>query len=242
MKKLLVIILTIATYFSSYAQDQQLFENDWFLRKIVINEQDIFPPNISNEQINGTIQFLNSTDIVSINYCDFTDSIVEYDLVSNEFSLQDFPSVLLGDCLYPTNLSFGSDYFSIFFDSQHFANNPFQYTIENNNSVLTLTIVNSTGDYAVYNNIQLSYQDMDYSFFKVYPNPVSNTLYATPNSFLTNASFEFYTVVGKKVLSINKTQITNNAIDVSTLAKGVYFLRILNSENKTIATKKISKK
>lgn len=67
---------------------------------------------------------------------------------------------------------------------------------------------------------------------RLYPNPVKNTLYVTSDSFATK-QVELFDIVGKLVLN---TKVTNNAINVSSLNKGVYIAKI-TEEGKTTTRK-----
>ncbi len=225
MKKIKILLLIVFASLSSYAQDPQLFENTWYLQKVVIDGNDIFPPNVVTEQITGTIQFFELIDIVSINYCDFTDSLIEYDLVSNIFTLQDNPSILIGDCLDSTNITFGINYFSVFFNSQHFAKNPFSYSFTTENGILTLTVVNSLGDIAIYGNEILSIQYFDNLSFEVYPNPVKDELFIASKTSINDFNIFIYSINGKLILSINDSELSNNSIDVQKFNRGIYFMR-----------------
>lgn len=72
------------------------------------------------------------------------------------------------------------------------------------------------------------------SSFSVYPNPVQNTLYITQNESYELEQVNIINVQGQNVLSSS-----NSSIDVSNLAKGVYFVKISTSLGST--TKKLIK-
>jgi hypothetical protein len=70
-----------------------------------------------------------------------------------------------------------------------------------------------------------------------YPNPVKNQLFFDPN--INNiTSLEIYDLSGRKIIS--KTNIYNNSINVNTLKKGIYILKI--STSKTIYYSKFIKR
>jgi hypothetical protein len=70
--------------------------------------------------------------------------------------------------------------------------------------------------------------------FSVYPNPVQNTLYIKHNSDQELLSVSVYDVQGKQVINSN-----NSAVDVASLAKGMYLVKITTSLGST--TKKLIK-
>lgn len=72
----------------------------------------------------------------------------------------------------------------------------------------------------------------------IYPNPVDGILHFTfddPTSAITN--YEIYRVDGSLVLS--GENITNQSINVSTLAAGTYLIRLITSEGKYVVKKVI---
>lgn len=79
----------------------------------------------------------------------------------------------------------------------------------------------------------LSVAENNISGLKVYPNPAKNTLYVTSDSFATK-EVELFDVLGKSVLN---TKTVNNTVNISSLSKGVYVVKI-TEEGKT-ATRKI---
>ena len=88
-----------------------------------------------------------------------------------------------------------------------------------------------------YQNYQiLSNENILLSETNIYPNPVSEKLYiASENENIK--TFTIYSITGKLIL---KEKNFNNAINVSKLSKGIYFIEIDTVEGKVI--KKFAKK
>jgi hypothetical protein len=83
-------------------------------------------------------------------------------------------------------------------------------------------------------NDPLSVKENAIAGLNMYPNPVSNgTLYITSNSSEAK-SVGVYDVLGKQVLN---AKTSNNAVNVSNLTNGVYFVKI--TEDGKTATKKL---
>ncbi|MFT4611828.1 MAG: hypothetical protein ACI9OT_001204 [Gammaproteobacteria bacterium] len=80
----------------------------------------------------------------------------------------------------------------------------------------------------------LSITDVDVIDLKLYPNPTSNFINIT--SIETIDKVELYSILGKKVLEVNR----NNSIDISAFNSGIYFVKI-HSGNRTISKKIIKK-
>lgn len=79
----------------------------------------------------------------------------------------------------------------------------------------------------------LSASDFDIVGFKIYPNPVSNSLNITATSTIDKV--ELYSVLGQKVYETSST----SSIDISSFDSGVYFVQIYSGNNSI--TKKIIK-
>lgn len=81
----------------------------------------------------------------------------------------------------------------------------------------------------------LSVTDTSLSTFKMYPNPTNgNKLFF---SIFDDVTIQVYNVLGKKVLS-SKLSENNNSININTLSKGVYMVKV-SSEKQTIIKKLI---
>jgi hypothetical protein len=81
----------------------------------------------------------------------------------------------------------------------------------------------------------LSIDDVFASKVSIYPNPAQE--FVTISSSVEINKAEVYNLLGKRV--INSSKLSNNNLDISSLSKGVYMLK-LTSEN-ALATKKIIK-
>ncbi len=89
-------------------------------------------------------------------------------------------------------------------------------------------------DNLIINNEQkstLSIYDIDENKFKVYPNPTDQNINVIWNSDLKVSSIILTNVLGQKVreLEVNK-QLNSINLDVSDLAKGTYYLNIIDSD------------
>lgn len=73
--------------------------------------------------------------------------------------------------------------------------------------------------------------------FSVYPNPCNDKLFIDTKTENVNYAFEITDITSKVILSQNNN---SNGIDISTLEKGIYFLKVMNG-NTLLATKKIIK-
>ncbi|HPI54807.1 MAG TPA: T9SS type A sorting domain-containing protein, partial [Chitinophagaceae bacterium] len=73
------------------------------------------------------------------------------------------------------------------------------------------------------------------SEISIYPNPAMTTLHIALNSEVKNTLIEIYSLEGKKLMS-ETTNNMNHSLNVETLTKGTYMIRISNKE-KTYTSK-----
>lgn len=74
--------------------------------------------------------------------------------------------------------------------------------------------------------------------FNLYPNPAKGIVHIIQNSNQTIENVQFYDIMGKTVKSTSNVNNFQTSIDISTLAKGVYFVEI-SGENHIRQTKKL---
>jgi hypothetical protein len=74
--------------------------------------------------------------------------------------------------------------------------------------------------------------------FNLYPNPANGFLHISQNNNLSIDTIQLYDITGKTIKSIFNLNNVQTSIDVSTLAKGVYFVEI-TAENHIKQTKKL---
>ena len=98
--------------------------------------------------------------------------------------------------------------------------------------------VNSKSTSSIFSNIAtnnpngISLTDIEVSKFKIYPNPVNNTLFIDGKGY---DKAQIYDIIGREVLVSDKKEI-----DISDLPNGIYNVRIL-TKDKTLSTHKIIK-
>ncbi|WP_304064794.1 T9SS type A sorting domain-containing protein [Pedobacter glucosidilyticus] len=70
---------------------------------------------------------------------------------------------------------------------------------------------------------------------KIYPNPAQNTLTLSTPLSLKGASYTVYNMVGQDFIKGKADELTN--IDVSTLAPGIYFIKVISLQNEVQSLK-----
>lgn len=87
-------------------------------------------------------------------------------------------------------------------------------------------------------NVNLGVSDESNAIVSIFPNPVSSQLTVQLEDDVITEKIEIYNSIGQLILSEDSTlEIIN--VDFSDLNSGIYFLRLLDSENREVLTKKI---
>lgn len=228
MKKFYIFVIALYSTFS-FSQSPELFDETWYLNKLVLNGIDSFPP------VNATLPYValeftqENSILTSVCNTGFGDVSFPGEGI---FSL-DFFAVTLSFCMDDTNNLFDALYMGNYYQGN--STNPFTYSIiAGENGLNQLTIINSQNDEAIYFNQNLVtpfFEKKDWSF---YPNPTKDLLYFKRES-IQKADVEIYDVLGK--LCIKKTIDTNNkSVTTEGLIKGVYLIKITN-ETETFSSK-----
>ncbi len=219
MKKILSILILVFTS-NIYSQNLQLYENNWFLKKLIIGGIEYIPPS------NDEVEFVSATFLDNNIFYTSVCAELSGSLVFNEpqFQFSDFGVTLIG-CGIQQNNTFQELYLDNFFVSN--INNLFNYEIINENSINTLIITNLNGDNAFYDNITLSNENYKSKIFSIYPNPgkeiitLSNLNFTQDNLFI-----KIYSTNGRLVLSKTIRYLPTTSLIISELDTGLYFLDI----------------
>ena len=232
MKKIYILIVTVLCSTYSYTQDPELFEHEWYLHYLVIDETVLYSPM---PKIDVILYFNDSNEDadyleVAIPFCnDGHAGVINFD-EDSVFNLETFDWALVGDCAgeeFTEFAEFMMNHYTIYAlnDGSGIPKNPFTYTLETDGENYTLTIENVDGDYAVYSDQELSTHEFENNRFSIYPNPISKTLHIIGNKDVIRGNI--YSITGQKTAIINSTA---KEIDVSLLQNGLYFLELETSD------------
>lgn len=231
MKYIYFISLALIGYASS-AQDPRLFENTWYLQKVIINGQDNFPPS-NNEVPYVPLMIYESNALLETAVCNMGSGTVEFSLIDSSFWFTNGMSVTLSDCTNSQNSTFEGIYFNDFFNAGNLTVNDlfFYDIIDNGNGDYTLTLTSPSGDQAIYGNKILSNTDFKDLQFAIYPNPASTHLNITSAFGKGNTEIEIFNSLGSLLKYKNFKGEDNLSLDVSNLSSGLYFLKIKNEKD-----------
>lgn len=224
MKKNLFFLTLLSNLI--FGQNADLFNNNWYISQMVINNQTTTSPVMQNSI--GTSMFTNNGSNYSFNssYYNSAGSTITFNTVTDSFTRQGGGCTLL--VYNGTNAVAAQAYDQK--NCDFYFNTPlgsiFNYQIVNSGSSKTLIITNPTGDKIYYNNSFLGTKDTAIKkSFKIYPNPVKEFL--TVENIERNLNLKIYEMSGKLV----HETLTNDKIlriDVSHFQKGQYILMIEN--------------
>ena len=125
--------------------------------------------------------------------------------------------------------------------TNNFTTNTFDFTASTSKIIIYVRAplaVDSSNE-VFFDNISLvatataSTEDIFAANFSVYPNPATNLINISSVKSIEKA--EIFSIIGKRVVST--TSLKNNKIDVSSLAKGVYILKLVSGD--VVGTRKI---
>ncbi len=216
----------------SFSQDSRIFDNVWYLKNIIENEVNNFPPN-------GNMNINFASNNFSAYACNTMYAGVTFGNNNTTFSASNFVYTLNLCEDIPVGNYQETYYFPFFQDSSNpNAVNDFTYTISELQSIKTLTINSKFNKQAVFTSAMLSTDDFIKSDFSFSPNPSHDYLEINLNNgFTENTVVEFHNEMGQ----ICKTVILNHdnsKIELNNLSTGIYFVKIKN-RNETFTRKLI---
>lgn len=231
MKKLLLVLFGFLIGAQSFAQNPDIFDT-WYLHNLIIDGQDNIPNNLNQNLRCDFYDFdpgWNAYTFYFPNENTLETFEVTYDPVNPELSMVDIVGLTEGICYSQECYDFFGLYSPFYFDYQ---NTVMTYQIIiNTDGTKTLVITNIDGDQAIYNtDVFLGSQDFLRPSYVIFPNPVSNQLFISSENLQTE-SIAIYNISGQRILSERNN---TNAVDVSGLSKGVYFLEMITSEGRYI--------
>lgn len=213
-----------------FSQDQQLFDTTWYIHKIVVNNQEIYPPDVDdNFSMAHNMNLVNEGQyFFTTGFCDYTDAQMFFE-GENSFTLEQDPEVLIGTCNLEESIDFNTAYFNILFYQTGVGD--FSYEIiTGNEGGLSLIITNSEGDKAYYGDALLSLKHYSKESIVVYPNPAIKEIMigSDSNSF---KHIKIYGVNGNLVMNA-ALELNQKSITIENLSKGFYILELTDSEDR----------
>ena len=224
--KAIVIFITLLLNSSIYAQTQevQLKSNNWYVHKVVLNNQTYYPlNNVENQSI---VNLFYYQDHIVLLFCGETCGTNGFLFIDDdEFSFVD--AVYFGTgCSIPDNYEFNNYYWQYWtYDGV----NHYQYEINDVDGSTKELIVTkiSNGNKAYFYSTYLSSPSYVLKKVKVYPNPVQSVLnIELPTADYQNVLIDMYDVTGKKLKSFKENWQENISLNIESLPAGNYLLEL----------------
>ncbi|WP_394907752.1 T9SS type A sorting domain-containing protein [uncultured Mesonia sp.] len=215
--KLVICLLSL----TSFAQVAPLENHTWYLEKLVINGNDVFPPQNLNPY--NDFNWNNQQDYFVVQSCSDLLGIMIYDDGNSQFTITN-SSVGPGECpSVPDADMFDTTYIFEFYDFYTGHPTPFTYAFTNVSNYIVLTITSANGDQAIYRNQQLGVSSNDKLEVDLYPNPATSSFQLDINAGSNIKTVRIFSVNGKEVMYFKQPQGSYN---VSQLSPGIYFVKI----------------
>jgi hypothetical protein len=227
------ILLFLASITLGFAQDPELFINDWYLEKIVIDNVDYPTPTAYNHTLNFG-EPSNGLVSMGCSYClnyYFFMSIVDENTIQNEGGVIPINE----NCDFTEYELFVTGHITTFFDqinSTYLIN----YEINEIGNHKQLVLSKSENVTLYYNNVNLSQEDFLFeNTVSLYPNPVQDIL-NVKNSTSNLVNVKIYDLNGR-LLHNHALQINEVTLDMSQLTSGVYVVVLENEMGHQISRK-----
>ena len=222
--KIILKAFLLMSFISMNAQVAPILDYNWNIEKIVFEEETI-TANPDNP--------LNQTNFI---YVDAVEDYYRFDLNDCEINIyfdeeEAFFDAFGGGCIISGDGDIILEYFVMFFiqGTQPYdmpgipIYGPFNYDFRNEGDIIYLDITNSEGDVATFWASTLSSSNFEARDFSIFPNPATNQLNIQSENVAIQ-HLEIFNLSGKRVLQ--QTYNATEAIDVSSLAKGLYIIKI----------------
>lgn len=234
MKKIIYIVVFTLS-FELLSQDPQLFDTNWTLYELNINDTSILPSHplhiseatFNDEEDSMSVSNIECEKVFLGDFTNFTDSI---------FELFDFVDPFGFGCTSDIAFDYLENH-SLFYisDPTDSPNNPFNYEITNENGILTLIITNGNNDTATYRNVSLGLEESSIDILKIVYNVQNERITLKGFSVQQTIEVAIYTVTGKK--QQENVLNPNTHLNVKSLSKGVYLLTLKNKVGQQITRK-----
>jgi hypothetical protein len=222
--KYLNVFLIILVYNFSFAQNQQLYENDWYLSNLIVNGSSVIFPNnyeASNIKLSFYQEENTTQSFMKTTLCNEMWGLTTFENNHTNFSFSNYVATLMF-CDFIENENYQYMYLTFFTENE--PNNDFTYNISDFENIRTLTINSINNKQAIYSSQMLStnqYRKLD---FNISPNPVSDYInIKLDNQKVENVLVNIYNSFGKLCKTANIIS-NQESINVEELSSGIYLI------------------
>lgn len=242
--QIIIKLIFLACFLTTYAQVEPILDHAWTIEKIVTEDETIMA---DLNPVGNYDQFIFYNEIELDNLIFYSSGIgscggyVYFDPIEQSFyyhllgcTLSDDSS----DIAWYFNYTFIQESEEVALDNEFvsIAYGPFNYEFRYESDMVYLDITNTEGEVATFWANTLSNENFEKAEFLIYPNPVSDQLHIE-SARSQIQQVEIFNLNGKRVLNVGYQ--ANQPIDVSSLAKGMYLVKVQTEDE--ILTKKLVK-
>ncbi|OAD91753.1 hypothetical protein A7A78_10880 [Aequorivita soesokkakensis] len=228
MKTLLYLLLFNISAIS-FAQDPQLFENDWYLYEVMsTDEGTLYDVSLISPSITPYLRISEDLTYSGEGACNTFSGTYEF-FPPNDLSSISFIATT-NDCGIQQHNWFEYDYFG-------FISNGFWFSITQDNGGKVLSMSSPLMGYAIFKSYPLSTSDFQKNKFQLYPNPAKDKMFLSATNPTENLKVKIFNIEGKLLSSQTLALEKQTSIDVSNLSSGMYFLNIEDENGNTVVKK-----
>jgi hypothetical protein len=219
MKKIVTLSM-LFFFFYGVAQDPLLFNNSWYLKRVVVASNEYF-----SSATNGypQISFVQDPNDEMHLYHPECNDLAWYEIQhigTDSFVSLGFSGGLPGGCMTLPQMEYSQKHHAIY----NVTNSPMTYTLTNDSGQWSLVITNVIGDKAYYGDAQLNNNSFKKNIFSIYPNPTHDLLKFNDLNKFDIVEIKLYEISGKIIPTNNNLNWSIHTLDVSNLSSGIYYL------------------
>ncbi len=222
-KKTLLYILLFHIGVISYAQDQQLFENEWYLYEVLRHDMGtLYKVSEIEPSITPSLSISEDLTFSGVGACNTFNGTYQV-IFGIELSTLDFEATT-DDCGVVQHNNFESEYFG-------FISGGYTYTIDEESGGRVLVFESPLMGYALFKSFPLSTTAFQKGAFQLCPNPAKNEMFLVAGNFSERRSIKIFDIDGKLLREENLLG-NETVINISRLHSGLYFLSLQDGTGK----------
>ena len=205
-------------FFCGAAQNPLLFNNSWYLKRVVVASNDFFSSAING---NPQISFIQDPNSEMHLYHPECSDLAWYEIQhidSDSFASLGFSGGLPGGCMTLPQMEYSQKHHAIY----NVTNSPITYALTNDSGQWSLVKTNVIGDKAYYGDAQLNNNSFKKNILSIYPNPTHDLIVFTDLNKFEIFEIKLYEMSGKIIPINNELNWINHSLDVSKLSTGIY--------------------
>jgi hypothetical protein len=217
----------------SFSQNQDLIQSNWYLTELIMNGDSYFPPtsDVTLPYIQLNFNPSGNTYIIYTAVCNTVMSeAITFSNNETTFSYLGASATLI-TCQNSSNDVIDSFYASFFFNLNPQEAKTLNYSINEVNELMMMTLTDENGNQAIYSSMHLKTQSNSKNDISLWPNPTKDLVNISAERSPIAGHLEIINAFGQKI-ERHSFEVLPNSIDLSSFPSGIYFISIENQEEK----------